>query len=622
MQIANPRRTVLVVEDDPAVRRLVTTYLERMGLSVIEAGDGRTALRKLTETVPDLVCLDLMLPELSGYEVCEFIRQSPPLRDVPVMVMSGRALPNDRALAAEVGVSGYLIKPFSHGEFCNQVSALLGTFAAAKGNGSGLYADSQWGWQRAEGNELFDRQLAKEYLAYGLGAISRRKLLAAAVFLVALGSTIASLFVLPKTYFAETRILVQSSQMKPGNWGHPIPGDPEVATRAASETILRRDSLVVLIKQTDLIDSWRLSRAPLMQLKDDLFAQIFGPLTGEDKLNALVGTLEKKLRVITLDGTVTIWISWPDAQMAYRLVEAAEQNFLETRHVAEVSNIVEAIAILEGHANNVRDSMLEEIDRRGETTSVKADGSLLARLAWREAQDPELIELKVMLQAKRRLIQDLEDFRHRRLAELTAELERQQSVHAPSHPAIVNLEQTIFALSRESPKLVELHKEEQELLADYGKRGGSTEDTVGRGTLKPRLSLPEAAKPAMPQTVAIKRERPAPNDDLSIEYAKTRLSTALSKYDGLLERIDAARIELDTARAAFKHRYSVITPPQVPYRAAKPSVKMVIAGGFIAALALAIFAAIAADLRAGRIYARWQIERLLNLPIVAEVQKP
>jgi|GEM_PF-207087 len=620
MQIASQRRTVLVVEDDPAVRRLVTTYLERMGLSAMEAGDGRTALRRLTETVPDLVCLDLMLPELSGYEVCEFIRQSPRLRDVPVMVMSGRALPNDRAHAAEVGVSAYLIKPFSHGEFCNQVSALLGTFGA-EGNGSGLYADSQRAWDRSDGNELFDRQLAKQYLAYALGALSRRKLLTAAVFLVVFGSTIASLFVLPKTYFAETRILVQRSQMMPGNLAHAIPGDAEAATRAASETILRRDSLVVLIKQTDLIDSWRQTRAPLMQLKDDLFAQIFGPLTDEDKLNALVGTLEKKLRVITVDGTVTIWISWPDAQMAYRLVEAAEQNFLETRHVAEVSNIVEAIAILEGHANNVRESMLEDIDRPGEVSSLKADGSLLARLAWREAQDPELVEFKVMLQAKRRLIQDLEEFRQRRLAELTGQLERQKALHAPSHPAIVNLEQTIFALSRESPKLVELHKEEQELLADYRKRGGHTEDTAGRGTLKPRLALPEAAKPSLPQTVAIKRERPAANDDLSLEYAKTRLSTALSKYDGLLERIDAARIELDTARAAFKHRYSVIKPPQVPYRAVKPSVKTVIAGGFMAALALAVFAAIAAELRAGRISARWQVERLLNMRIVAEVQK-
>ena len=115
----------LVVEDDPALRRMVATYLKAMGISAIEAPDGRSALRELDGKVPDVICLDLMLPELSGYDLCEYIRRAPLLRDVPVLIMSARALPEDRAVAEEVGASAYLTKPFARAQFAGQIDALL-----------------------------------------------------------------------------------------------------------------------------------------------------------------------------------------------------------------------------------------------------------------------------------------------------------------------------------------------------------------------------------------------------------------------------------------------------------------------------------------------------------------
>ena len=72
-------------------------------------------------------------------------------------------------------------------------------------------------------------------------------------------------------------------------------------------------------------------------------------------MDALVGLLEKRLQVYIGDGTVTIMIDWANDEMAFRLVEAAQQNFLEARHVSEISSISEAISILEGHASGVRE---------------------------------------------------------------------------------------------------------------------------------------------------------------------------------------------------------------------------------------------------------------------------
>jgi len=120
------RRKALVVEDHPDARALVSTYLQKMDLEVIEVAEGRSAIRALELSRPDLVCLDLMLPELSGFEVCEFMRSRPELKDVPILVMSARAKPMDRAFAEEVGATVYLIKPFKRSEFSRAVNACIG----------------------------------------------------------------------------------------------------------------------------------------------------------------------------------------------------------------------------------------------------------------------------------------------------------------------------------------------------------------------------------------------------------------------------------------------------------------------------------------------------------------
>ena len=93
---------------------------------------------------------------------------------------------------------------------------------------------------------------------------------------------------------------------------------------------------------------------------------------------------------------------------------------------------------------------------------------------------------------------------------------------------------------------------------------------------------------------------------------------SIEKYQELLGRIDGATIELDTARAAFKYRYSVVRPAQVPKNPEKPKASVVLGGGLAAAV---LFAAVAADLRAGRIVEAWQIERLLGVPVLAEVER-
>ncbi|MBS1152534.1 MAG: two-component system response regulator, partial [Myxococcaceae bacterium] len=116
-------KTVLVVEDDPPLRKLVAGYLKLLNFAVIEAADGKKAMTALGEQPYDLICLDLMLPESSGYDVLEFIRKEG-LARVPVLMMSARSLPEDRAQAEELGATLYLIKPFTRSDFTKAVKAV------------------------------------------------------------------------------------------------------------------------------------------------------------------------------------------------------------------------------------------------------------------------------------------------------------------------------------------------------------------------------------------------------------------------------------------------------------------------------------------------------------------
>lgn len=118
--------TVLVVEDSPMFRRMLSDMLQSLGYTrVLEAFSGEAAKELLAEQRPDLVCLDLTLPDISGYEVCEHIRATPGLQDVPVLMISARAQTMDRAQAEEAGASGYLIKPFTPDELRQQVERVM-----------------------------------------------------------------------------------------------------------------------------------------------------------------------------------------------------------------------------------------------------------------------------------------------------------------------------------------------------------------------------------------------------------------------------------------------------------------------------------------------------------------
>jgi DNA-binding response OmpR family regulator len=116
------RPNILLVEDDIRTAEWVRLYLDRAGMTVTHAADGRSALEEVERGRPDLVLLDIMLPGVDGFAVCRALRST---SDLPVILLTARAAEHERLRGFELGADDYVTKPFSPRELVARVSAVL-----------------------------------------------------------------------------------------------------------------------------------------------------------------------------------------------------------------------------------------------------------------------------------------------------------------------------------------------------------------------------------------------------------------------------------------------------------------------------------------------------------------
>ncbi len=116
---------ILVIEDEPDIRKLVQYNLTQEHFNVVEAEDGEQALSLLQREKPNLVILDLMLPGLSGLELCKMLRQRSDTSRLPILMLTAKAGETDRIVGLEMGADDYLAKPFSPREMVARVRAIL-----------------------------------------------------------------------------------------------------------------------------------------------------------------------------------------------------------------------------------------------------------------------------------------------------------------------------------------------------------------------------------------------------------------------------------------------------------------------------------------------------------------
>lgn len=119
----NHHATVLIVEDDPAMLRGLKDNFEFEGYKVVTATDGDAGLKSALRALPDLIILDLMLPQVNGYEVCRFLREEK--LEMPILMLTAKSQESDVVLGLKLGADDYMTKPFSIKELLARAEALL-----------------------------------------------------------------------------------------------------------------------------------------------------------------------------------------------------------------------------------------------------------------------------------------------------------------------------------------------------------------------------------------------------------------------------------------------------------------------------------------------------------------
>ncbi len=120
-----PQESILVVEDDKDIAELIAYNLKSAGFNVSIALDGKSSLRFIKEKSPDLIVLDLMLPDMDGIDVCKYLRSNEPTKNIPVVMVTAKGEEIDRVLGFELGADDYIVKPFSPRELVLRIKAIL-----------------------------------------------------------------------------------------------------------------------------------------------------------------------------------------------------------------------------------------------------------------------------------------------------------------------------------------------------------------------------------------------------------------------------------------------------------------------------------------------------------------
>lgn len=118
-------KKILLADDSVTIQKVVSLILASDEYELISVGDGETAIAKINEIMPDLIMADVVMPNKNGYEVCDFVKKTPALRHIPVMLLAGTFEPLNEEEAKRVGIDDSIVKPFESQDFINKVNSLL-----------------------------------------------------------------------------------------------------------------------------------------------------------------------------------------------------------------------------------------------------------------------------------------------------------------------------------------------------------------------------------------------------------------------------------------------------------------------------------------------------------------
>jgi hypothetical protein len=421
-------------------------------------------------------------------------------------------------------------------------------------------------------------------------------------------------------------VLVQRTTAITGNPQQQIYMTPEEQRNTAKEyeeQVMSHDSVLAIVRQKDLVARWDDMRQPHRRLIDKINRKLGKPApTDDEKFEALVNNIRGRMKVWVDATTVTIKLDWSEPEAARDIVDAAVKNFLEARFQSEVGVIPERLKILESslaQAHKDLETTANELVRLQRLNDPnKKVQVLIPQLPAGLRGGPPIDETRVDPALKQRLdtvraqINVLQDAKLRRVAELNQELIQKKQTLAEGHPEVIALKSTLAATEADPPQLAKLRAEERQLIEEIRSRQAADAAAA--------RAAAEANRPA-PKAVVVPKPDPVPEVIIgqakNVQDAQVLFDAVTKKYTDLVNQLDAARIEMKTAEAAFKNRYKVTHPAEVPAGPKRPVALIAIAIGVLSTLLAVLLVAALADRFSGIFFEPRDVRDRLGLPVFA-----
>lgn len=449
----------------------------------------------------------------------------------------------------------------------------------------------------------------KERIAEAARSAKRRKGLSFIVVMICGALTVLGAIFAPRNYESDARVLVQRTQAITGQGQQLSPEEMRNIAKEYEEQVMAHDNIIAIVRQKDLVQRWDEMRQPHRRLIDKINRKLRkSPPSDDEKFDALVTNVKHRLKVWVDATTVTIRLDWSEPEAARDIVDAAVKNFLEARFQSEVGVIPERVKILEAgvtQAHKDLETSAAELVRQQKLANPRERVNIIipnlphgiGRVD--EAADPHL---RARLEAVRQQIAVLQEAKLRREAELTQELIQRRQTLAEAHPEIIALKQTIEATRADPPQLAKLRAEERELVSEIAVRQRAATDARA---VAPRVVPPPAV------------ETPVAGATKSVQDAQVQFDAVTRKYSDLVTQLDTARSGLQLEEAAFKNRYKVVHPAELPTGPKRPVGFIAIVIGIFSTVAAVLAAAALADRFSGIFFEPRDVRDRLGLPVFA-----
>lgn len=389
--------------------------------------------------------------------------------------------------------------------------------------------------------------------------------------------------VTPRMYSAETRLLVRTNPVMPA-LAHPKRAVPvmENLTQSAGELVHNRQSIVTMIERFDLLSRWERDRPPALRLKDWVMAAISGPVPDEARMEALIEVVARRITVTVEDQTIRVRAAWTDPQTTLDLANGALDAFLAGRRRVDVDAIAETYAILEQSAEAMRVDLEQRVTAAElaarVTPAVRQVAPTVDRVVPATRPDPLAQARTRVLDARARVATLVEQHTTQRRT-LEGSLAELLTRATERHPDVVALRRQVAAAAEEPVALRTARADASDAWRAFVAEGGS----------EAALEAPVAVVPvAAPRSDAgVNLTRIVEEDGVTL-YSRSLLKSSIAAYQDLLERLGNTRLELETAKAAFGFKYTVVVPARLPKKADSPNGIVLIVAAIVAGVALGV----------------------------------